>query len=319
MSVKFCPFSHIPGTAFILPGSSLVCKVYPALVELFDLSKSKEVAKVPFEFGPLTQFTVVQDLEKGHIQVSGFAKSGFIRYQIYAGAEDGSWEIRMQKGEKKRKISLERLYLGCDKQQKWPDIAARLDMREILPLWYALMQWVPKLTGDIFSGDSLASQIPDGSLDSYKALFQAGFDAGFVPRLVDRDHLGYSLPVVANANVSPLLLLTEVSRHIRGLFFAESDQFLSILPKLDAEFHSGSFTNVRTKRGHTLCMDWSKHLIRTIEITSACEDVLRFNFQKEVKLFRVRQRKNEPGTYFKRDDVISIEPGKKYYIDSFQT
>ena len=304
-----------------MPASTLICRVYPTLVEVFDYSHSipKEIAKVPFSFGPLDQFTVVQDLERGYIQVSGFAKSGYVRYQIYS--KDGTYTIHQ--GRKKPGIKprapFERLYLGSNKQQKWPDIASRCDMREVLAIWYTLGQCAPSLPDTIFTGSSLVSLVQSGELDAFKALFQAGFDPGFVPRLFDADHLGYNLPVVAEQNISPLLLLTEVAKSIRSLFFVEQERIFSILPKLDTKFHCGSLTDIRTVRGHHISIDWTKHLIRTLEITAAVDDTICFNFQKEVKLFRMRLNKKESGAYFKVNDSLTIEKGKKYYIDSFQT
>lgn len=84
------PFSHTPGTHFVLPGSSLRIQVFPTLIRIHDLSENepKILAEIKLDLlGPLTDFTIMQDLEKGSIQVWGRTKTGYIRYRITAVSE----------------------------------------------------------------------------------------------------------------------------------------------------------------------------------------------------------------------------------------
>lgn len=292
--MKFRPFTHVPGTSFLLPGTNLVCRIYPALIVTYD--GDKEMGRKELHFGPLEQFTVVQELEKGFIQLTGFAKDGFVRHKIEG-----------------KKVNFEKLYLGCDKQQKWPDIGYRLNMKELLPLWYALGQQIPKLDGDIFSGASLASNCKDGRLSSLKILFQAGFDSGFVPHIADCNHMGFDLPVVHDQNVHPLLLLSAIAPLIRALFFTEANGTLQFLPQLESELHAGSFANIKTLKGHSITFDWSKHLLRTVSIIPACDDTITLKLQKEIKKFRVR------GQYLDKNVSLQLEKGKKIFLDNFLT
>lgn len=84
---RFHPYSHLPGTYFILPGSSLRIQIFPTLLTVEDLSLAKPVvlASVRFDLqGPLEGFTVVQDLEKGFLKIFGTTKKGFFRYRLIA-------------------------------------------------------------------------------------------------------------------------------------------------------------------------------------------------------------------------------------------
>lgn len=71
---RLAPFSHAYGTLSLIPGTQYAVEIYPALIRVYDLSRSdkllvKEVT-LPL-IGPLFPFTVQQDLEKGCIKVFG--------------------------------------------------------------------------------------------------------------------------------------------------------------------------------------------------------------------------------------------------------
>ena len=60
---RFKPFSHTPGTKYILPYSTLTVQVFPTLIRV-------EEREIPLELtGPVVDFTAQIDLEKG--QTSG--------------------------------------------------------------------------------------------------------------------------------------------------------------------------------------------------------------------------------------------------------
>ncbi len=241
-SFRFLPFSHTPGTWCLLPGSLLSCQVFPALVCVFDYS-GKIAGAVRFpNLGPLKQFCVKQDLERGSVIVSGFSPSGFIRYSIQA-LDALSWRIESKKEIEmeyaKRSDSAtyytmsppestisfkdrERLFLGVDKSQEWPEVVRRGNMLEILPFWHFLAQSVAKLKEYPVSAEpSLLASVQNAKandvMSHLKDLFLAGFHHMLLPRLEDTDYQGYLLPV--SSCRSPYELLEHSFRCIRSRFF----------------------------------------------------------------------------------------------------
>lgn len=85
------PFAHLPGTYCLLPLSSLRLQIFPTLIRIhaFDC----QVAPVPVGEivlnlrGPVKNFTVQQDLEKGEVKVWGTCPQGYFCYRIFLSAE----------------------------------------------------------------------------------------------------------------------------------------------------------------------------------------------------------------------------------------
>lgn len=81
------PFSHLPGTSFVLPGSSLNLQIYPTLIRVSDLSASTStfLADITIDLeGPVDGFTSLLDLEKGNLHVFGNTARGYFRYFVKA-------------------------------------------------------------------------------------------------------------------------------------------------------------------------------------------------------------------------------------------
>ncbi len=81
------PFSHLPGSYVVLPGSSLRLHIFPTKVVIDELAGSVPATLAVLTFavaGPLKDFTVVQDLEKGIVQVMGKGVLGHFRYCLAA-------------------------------------------------------------------------------------------------------------------------------------------------------------------------------------------------------------------------------------------
>ena len=323
----FLPFSHVPATSCVVPGSTLVCRVYPARIEVFDYSDAQcslvQTIELP-SLGPLEQFTVTQNLEKGHVQVSGFSPSGYICYQLYATKEAKKLGVKVLKGplgiaQEHTPVLLpkrERLHLGVFKKQCFPDLQYRAEITEFLPLWFMLSQSVGPATGDLFTGPSLCTQVKE-NFNAFKDLFRAGFTSLLTPRLIDTDHQGYLLPITANPNQSPLLLLHKMYPVIRKLFIVEEDNTLYILPALSRTLHSG-YLSCTTKKGHELCIEWSKHWPRTIHIKAASDDALALHFLKECRNFRLSTAKRKKIATCQNKESIELHAGREYLLDQFQ-
>ncbi|MCE5294910.1 MAG: hypothetical protein LLF94_09915 [Chlamydiales bacterium] len=320
---RFRPFSHVSGTLCLLPRSSLVVQVYVGRIIVSD-----EILDIT-GLGPLKQFCVVQDLEHGFIEVSGFAKAGFVRYKIVP--KDKSFAIHFSKlpcpvtiGNttytetsmvyQKFDQPRERLFLGVDKSQDVSMIMRRMNMAEILPYIYWLSQSVtcheyqhqaPSLVNNVQQANRTSV------LECFTDLITASITSLFVPQLVDSGFHGYTVPVTG-LNQSPLALLDCMRKMIRALFFTEDNGTIRILPLLPNEFPSGTITDIRTKKGHTISIEWTKHTIRRVSILAAVDDELTFEFQKEVREFRCKTAKLD-GT-----SKIKIQANQTYLLDNFQ-
>lgn len=287
-AVRYKPFSHVPGTICLIPGTMHAVQVFPTCYSIYDYSSQEPRLIETKQFdhtGPLEQFCVLQNLEKGKVEVSGFSQNGFVRYKI---GPDVTFGPR------------ERLFLGVDKSQDWQMVRRRCNMNEVLPYLYWLSQSIP-----------LPQEVHGSFLRDLKALFSAGFSDLLVPRLIDTDHNGYEV-IVSDTNQSPLVLLKHLFGRIRSLFFQEQNGQIAILPNLPSECHSGTLSGITTARGHTISLEWTKHLIRRVSIEAACDDEITFEFQKPIKSVRAQSQRVQ--TPF----VLKVTAGSKHLLDNFQ-
>src|SRR5574338_21991 len=183
--MKFAPFSHIPGTKVLLPCSQLFCEIYPALIRVYELQNSTLVAEIPLSIsGPVEQCTVMQNLEKGFIEVSGKSQKGFFFFYFYPSID--SFGIRGKNISFEKMVppvqllppGRERLHLGSHKKQEFPHLPLRSDLKEILPLWFWLSQTVPHIPVEkaLVAGKSLFSELCGNDVaKNYRMFFQAAF------------------------------------------------------------------------------------------------------------------------------------------------
>ena len=154
IAARLSPFSHLPGTALLLPGTSIQLRAYPAMLIFKDLALGEGAKEVhhPLEVeGPLRPFTVEQDLEKAEVRLHGKGPQGYVLFKIEA-QEKGVRITSKGKEEwmvpiKTKKMPLrteERLSLGMHRAQDWEMVMRRGDLREILPLFLRLAAWSPE-------------------------------------------------------------------------------------------------------------------------------------------------------------------------------
>lgn len=168
------PFSHSPGTTTILPGAGYQVQIYPCLLRLYSAEGTVLLKEIALELtGPIEQFTLCNDLEKGRITVWGQTVEGYFRYHVMSGNLEKSVRLSVEKapgfalsivdGDKRHSIQkgeffdlikgdslfnpyqpplCDRLSLGCHKGQDWDLIKRRLSLDEIFPLWHRLGQLV---------------------------------------------------------------------------------------------------------------------------------------------------------------------------------
>jgi hypothetical protein len=354
---RFRPFSHQAGTQCLLPGSSYTFQIFPCLIRIQDLSIQSSQPLIEYQLnlqGPVQDFTVMQDLEKGWIRVWGHAQNGYVRYrfrtdqkgreiQLYVekSPDDGllvttnhhsvllqaqeALSIMMPSTEWEPFVppSIDRLALGSHQTLDWDLVRRRLDLKEILPVWYRLGQLVPanhltyKETTSLFKQCQMA--IEETAIEAIGSsllhLFQAGFKEMLLPRLFDDHYQGFAPIFVENASTSPLVLLSEGVPLIRSLFIQTQKDRISILPALPAELSSGRLTHTPVSKGF-IDLEWSKKWIRRLIFDSHEEQVLTFHF-KHVKAYRLRSQKNEKGLKCLNQSTLHFKKNVRYFFDNF--
>jgi hypothetical protein len=329
---KLLPFSHLAGSKVVLPGSILQITIYPTLI----LIANRQI-HIPLT-GPVDDFTVQMDLEKGLVKVWGHYKEGFLRYTIQA-TVDGSFIIQAEKSPLADLFfstsantfvpqGNEKLSLGNHKAQDWDLVRRRSDLSEIFPIWFRLGQLLPDTVLDISAGTSallgncqltIADQDKLKVIPSFINLFNAGFEGILSPRLSDTDFQGFNLKETGpDFKGSAIALLKEGSNLIRSLFFRQRDNELEILPLLPPEFHSGRFINISCGALGTIDIEWSKKTIRRLVFHSQSLNEIIFRFPKELKTFRVCERKNHKGQIVSTGSPVSVQQGISYLFDNFK-
>lgn len=177
ISERLRPFSHTPGISTILPGSEYLVQIFPCLIRIFQLCQSTPLFVTELSLhlkGPIQQFTVWNDLEKGRLTVSGKTTEGWICYDLIGSEQGKEIFIKVDRAptsgfpfsqngihhclsqketitlvESNQKSALfsvpscDRLSLGIHKKQDWDLIKRRFDLKEIFPLIHRLGQLIP--------------------------------------------------------------------------------------------------------------------------------------------------------------------------------
>ncbi len=319
IATRLRPFSHLPGTRCMIPGTSFIAEVFPALIRLYDLKGQRPhlLKEIPLEMqGPLQHFTVFQDLERRCVTVV----SDRTQYHILP-----TLDINMKKNpETAIGHSQERLSLGSHKKQEWELLKSREDFCSIFPLWFRLGQLLslPQLNdkGGIFSlleecQKTIDAGHPEKILPAFRSLFLAGFSSLLVPRLEDEEFQGIRFSTITPQS-SPLHLLTEGALLIRSLFFLSEGHKLRILPHLPPAFFAGRFLNVFSPFGD-LSFEWSKKALRCARFLATQDGYVSFHVAP-LQSFRVRQTIQERGKTLSSGEEMEIKSGTLYLLDRFK-
>lgn len=297
IATRIRPFTHTPGTPVLLPGSSLEFRIFPARIFVRDLESDYEkIIDIPVR-GPVLHFTIMSDLERGNLFISGETtykiKSGVAGFFV-------GEEFYPSPGVFERIVPKERLSLGSHKKQDWDLVERRRDLKEILPAWFLLGSWISK---------DVEEEI-DFSKENLLQVFLAHFTGLLSPRLTDEKFQGFALPSIK----SPIGLLKNGSDFIRSLFVTSTDDSLSLFP----HFVCGRMLNVSVLGGRAeLCFEWTKHkpfkvILKGLE---ACSFQLRCPM--EIKGFRVKKNFDQKGESVSVGTLLNLEAGKHLYLDRF--
>ncbi len=341
---RYRPYSHSLGDPIILPGSILAFQIYPALIRVISMAKrSAEVLEeIPlFIKGPVKDFTVQQDLEKGEIHVWGHSVNGYFRYRIFPNRVGFSTVVEKsptpefqlpypaQDVFEKVKFN-ERLSLGSHKAQDWNLIRRRADLTEILPLWHRLGLFCPKFDAKCAKGTLSLLERCFEAVEAGKKLeiapalmnlFKVGFVAGFCPSLEDTQHQGFDLSKFdLKDEESPLVLLSQGCELIRSLFIRAEKESVRILPCLSPEFHCGRMLGVECGSFGMIDFEWTKKMIRRMIFRANLTGEIAFQFQKEVRSYRVRRcNEQDRGLKMGVGEKVSVEAGQLYLFDQFES
>lgn len=321
---KFAPFSHLPGTRCLIPGTTWEVMAYPAKLFFWDLAtgERRELA-LPLE-GPIKGFTVIQNLEKAYVTVSGTAKGKFFSYRI---EKD---RLVWKTGESIRLSFLKaielpptllRLSLGSHKAQNWDQVKERLDLQEILPMWLKLASVIPqgsppqKLWGTY---QLLGSEwTKKNARVHFENLFQAAFQGILSPRVQDENYLGLVREEKVPADVSPIPLIHEGAKQILSLFFAEEGSELALLPALPPELHAGRLMGCHSKNGVLLDLEWSKKELKKVVLHPQEDGEITLALPKGVSSFRVRKVLRQKGSVVSAKESLCLKKGQRLYLDRF--
>lgn len=291
IATKLRPFSHQPGICCLIPYTTWEVRIFPTKLFFSDLASEKRKEISISRKGQ--RFTVVDDLERGRIEILGG-----VRTFITAEAYDFLKKVELP-------VSQKRLSLGCHKKQDWELIQRRSEMGEIFPFWVRMAQLIPSMP---LPSIGTAQLLAEGKLD---LTFKAAFQGILCPRLRDENYLGLIPDVKIPSGVSPLGIIHEGARQIERLFFYEEDGVLHFLPKLPKELHAGRFIYLTTEAGDEIDMEWSKKELKKVVIRARSNRQVHLHLQSHIRRYRLQK------TIYNRDQPLELQAGKTLFLDRF--
>lgn len=339
---RFRPFTHAPGEPCLLPLSTLQFEIFPVFIRIKDLSESSPrlVAEIPLKLrGPVKNFTVMQDLEHPSLRAWGHSVDGFFRYRIHAGGKFGFTFTEEKCPEGLQSLFaeqyssgsippfepiVERLSFGVTKIADWALVKRRSILAEILPFWFRLGGYIPKLGSLVCHKEDLLSSCQTACLNKDKLglsealsqLFIAGFEGLLSPTLSDPFHQGVPMSAIG-AKTSPLHLLKEGAELIKGMLINQVSDEIEILPCLMPELHAGRFCNASIGELGSIDLEWTKKRARRLIFRSFKDQKVHFRFQKDLKTLRFTEEKG-PSQRFACGELLHFEAQKTYFFDRFE-
>ncbi len=299
IAARYRPYSFQPGIRTPIPGTDSILTAYPTLLKI-------GAREVPLHVtGPVREFKVELDLERGCIAISGKAPEGFFRLRVEAGCV--VWERGPRKGETLEwspaalpARPLERLSLGCSKQLEWEQVWRRMDLRELAPLFFALAQWLPPC--------------PGSTCPFTEEFVRAGLRGMMVPTLVDDLHQG--LPSLEGISPTRSGLIVAAGQGIRDALIEWRAGELHLLPALPRDWIVGRLTGVVLPELGTLDLEWTRNLPRRAILRAQHSCRVSIALPKPLQSCRVRTSEADRGHRItERFEVIA---GQTYLLDRFQ-
>lgn len=329
------PFSHAPGASCLLPGSCWTIQAFPTLIILRNREHEGALDRIEIPLkltGPIHEFTLQQDLEKGIVWVWGMAQEG--RFRISLQAILGKVELRLHRAPKDglicgnqtlhseetiawpisnypfEKVNLERLSFGNHRMQEWEKLWQPLDLFAVIPILFHLGQWTPRVSKS--SSSKMFSLMDRG----WKPFLMAAFSGILNPRLTDDQFQGIIPFEKIDPKESPIPLITEAALRIRKVFVLQEGFEISLLSNCD--FESGRMVNVHLENIGILDFEWRKRSLRSMCIHAMQDAKIQFKFSKAIESFRIRTSMQGKGDWVCSNDRLNVIAGKEYFLDRFQ-
>lgn len=345
------PYSHEAGTMTLLPGAAIAVQIFPTLFRFYQFEKGilQLVKEWELEIeGPVEEFTVTQDLEKGRISISGKEKRGWIRIHLTSSQDLKSVRIQadrlpkqgLQMHECNRTLVLQRnesldlfgsfdtpyqvptfdrLSFGCHKAQDWERIKRRKELAEIFPFWHRLGQLIPKQP--LPKKSEMLTLFEECKKEknekSWLHLFMCGLTGMLVPQNEDILHQGIIQNKIDSSD-SPLWILSEGAQLIRELFIRQEKKTIFILPSPFPSLPFGKLTHVSLKGMGLLSLEWSKKTVRRMALHSSHEGEIELAFPSDIKSYRLRTNMNNRGEQKDRSARLALQANTSYFFDHFQ-
>jgi hypothetical protein len=332
-------FSHKPGAKVMIPGTLWTLTAYPAELIFAPLDKDPTCILELGITGPVSPFTVEQDLKRKKVTVYGQAEEGYFRFSLQedlifkvekAPTKGISYKdvIKKEKGifftgdqisfskATLSKNPVEELFLGSNKAREFEKIRTRKDIKEILPLWHGLGQMTPGSSATKGAALDLLEEAEKApSQELFLKLFLATLSEGFVPRGFDEERQGI---LTSEKEETAPYILERGAALIRSLFFKEEKGTYYLLPRMLSQLPCGKMLGIVTEDGSILNLEWTKHQIRTLEVTVKQDKELALVFPKDIKRFRLKTSPKDKGQILQQGEVISTQTGQTLFLDRFQ-
>lgn len=353
---RYRPFSHTPGTSCLIPSTRSFVTVYPTFIKIFSHFDSEDSIKWSFK-GLVKDFTVMQDLEKQEVIVSGIAKQGYFCYRIYA--KLGSIYLVLDKaplaclevelfleGRKESKnlslkselllkknishlipSSFERISFGVSKAQDWDLVKRRQDPLEYLPFWFALGQQIPSeqehhiedvsTYRHLMQTEKLLSEKQN---DGFIETLKEVFQAGFDGMLLPRLYDTSYLGVEIKSNdekFSPPYSLLSLGYKIIKQMLLSSNGSQIEVLSSIPSCFHSGRALNLSQNGALFDLEWSKKQIKKIDLTVFEKTDFLFSFHKSIKSFRLSSKNQVILKACEAASKLCLEPGF-YTFDQFQ-
>lgn len=348
------PFSHQSGSSCIIPYSRWKITAFPSLIRLEHMTEADTLDIHLSLQGPVKDFTVQQDLEKGAVLIFGVALQGYFRFvlrqkdrglcldiektppvgiDLLIGNQpchiEGAKELILSTKQETTSFRIqEKLSLGVHKCQDFALIRKRAQMAEIFPHWLRLAQMTPHTPASAASCgiidllERCANVVSEADriavIPSFLPVFLAGFSSILAPRLQDDEFQGIMAVTSYPAGSSSLDVISKGAKIIRSLFFKEEGARYHILPCLPPEFHCGRFIGIETVCGDRLDIAWSKKQIHTMIIYPLETKEMHLSLQKDIRSFRLRTCLSDKGVVLDALAPVLCKQGQTVYLDRFQ-
>jgi hypothetical protein len=345
---KFKIISHDLGESFLILNTSYFVRIYPGLLLFKDLN-SNEIFKFFLKFqGPVKNFTILQNLYNGNIEVNFLLKNGYVSYKILV-KEDSVYlyfdkitldyfEIEFNKAQtirSKEEIKLpisvicqtrpeEYLFMGIHKKPDIYLIKKRENLEEILPFIFLYSQFFLNVQYSCCLRKNCLLKEIDKNIQSCEKkqlcenlinVFKVHFFGSFIPRINDEEY--QNITEFFDKDFKPWCIFKKLYQSIKSMLIKEKKDELFLLPCLIQEFNQGRAINIKTSFG-TFDLEWSKKIIKKAIFKPLHDINLKLALQSQIKTFRLRVNKNEKGKIFKNNDEIAFKKENIYLLDKFQ-